>query len=143
MKPQQFGQLLATMLMLSGCKSVIASQKNNDSPPISGAQSFDLTEKQVRALTANAKKGDSDAAYKLYQYYGMAKADDAAGFPWLKQAATAGHGGAQYALGIHLYNNDETKKQGVVWIEKAAAKGLPAAKDMVKWMAEKEKERGK
>jgi TPR repeat protein len=89
---------------------------------LTGAQSFHLTAEQLQKTIENARKGDSEAAYKLFLYFEFSKLDASSGRPWLRRAAEGGLVLAQYTFGIVLLHDSATRKEAVTWIEKVAGR---------------------
>ena len=78
---------------------------DNDAPasisslsPISGAQSFALTDEQRLALIAKAEAGNPESAFRLSLYYTFTFSDAEQSMHWLSMAAKGGHGMAQHSL---------------------------------------------
>ena len=111
--------------------------------PVTGLEAYEINDKQLPLVIAKANKGDREAAYKLYLHFDAAKGDVKSGKPWLIRSANAGCPPAQYTLGVLLFDNPPTRNEGITWVKKAAANGDTAAKNMLAWLAEKEKKRQK
>ena len=98
---------------------------------ISGAQSFELSQRERQVLQKRAEKGDADAAFKLHRYFDVVKLSTKEARHWLKKAAAGGHVVAQYNLAMMLLDegaNAEAKK----WLKAASAQGDKAAADALK-----------
>ncbi len=71
------------------------------------------------------KKGHEKAAFQLGNHYSVAK-DATKAMWWYQRAATAGHAGAQYNLGLMYLKGEGVVRdalKGLGWIEKAADSG--------------------
>jgi TPR repeat protein len=99
----------------------LAQDKNPK--PITGAESFNLSPTEVTALESRySNHQDGEAAYRLSQYYGLARFDLDRQILWLKRAARLGHPAAQYNLAYILIESDDKFKdlsKGEYWLNKA------------------------
>lgn len=63
-------------------------------PPVTGVD-FKLTESQISQYEAEAIHGNTEAMWKLYNFYSMWLEDDKSAEYWLQQAAKTGDKSAQ------------------------------------------------
>ena len=92
-------------------------------PPISGAQSYALTEEQRRALADKAESGNADAAFRLSLYYTFTFSDADQAMHWLSMAAHRGHGTAQHNLAYDLYMDGADLAKAAYWAAEAQKNG--------------------
>lgn len=111
--------------MLCGIRcdySMAEASTEKNGGPLGGFQSFELAPSEQEKLMVAAEKGDAQAAFRLSQYYGIAKNDLDMQLVWLRRAAELGHPSGQYNLGYllvydpRLRNLDEADR----WLKKAA-----------------------
>jgi TPR repeat protein len=117
------------LMAVGGC--VRGTGQQCESSPITGASAYDLTDTQVRNLSAKAST-NAASAYRLYQFYELAHFDQESAMKWLNKAAEGGHAEAQYSLSVFLtylpgYMDLE---QSRAWLIKSAAQGYAPAKQM-------------
>ena len=92
-------------------------------PPVSGAQSFALTEEQRLAYAAKAEAGNADAAFRLSLFYTFTFSDPEQSMKWLSMAAHRGHGTAQHNLAYDLYMDGADLAKAAYWAEEAQKNG--------------------
>jgi hypothetical protein len=69
-------------------------------PPVTGTD-FQLTEIQISQYKVEASQGNTEAMWKLYNFYSMWLEDDKSAEYWLQQAAKAGDKSAQDIINQH------------------------------------------
>ena len=110
-----------------------ASPSSPSSPsPISGAQSFALTDEQRAAFAAKAEAGDTESAFRLSQYYGFLRQDYAQQRHWLSIAAKGGHAVAQHNLAYQLYMKDQDLEGAAHWASESLKNGNSSAGELLK-----------
>ena len=98
---QRYGIWLFLAFLLAGCDVKNTENETRlDSAPLSGAQSFWLTPADQKKTVELAEAGDSDAAFRLYQHFSFACADQKNGLNWLKKAAEMGNEKAKQHLRV-------------------------------------------
>ena len=102
------------------------------SSPISGAQSYALTDAQRADLAAKAEAGDADAAFRLSLYYTFVSSDDDQRIRWLSIAAKGGHVVAQHNLAYDLYMNGKDLAEAARWAAEWLKNGNADAGDLLK-----------
>jgi len=102
------------------------------SSPISGAQSYALTDAQRADLAAKAEAGDAEAAFRLSLYYTFASSDEAQRTRWLTVAAKAGHVVAQHNLAYDLYMSGKDLAEAAHWAAESAKNGNAEAGGLLK-----------
>ena len=100
-----------------------ASASASPLSPISGAQSFALTEAQRLALTAKAEGGNAESAFRLSLYYTFTFSDAEQAMHWLSMAARGGHGIAQHNLAYDLYMDGTDLDKAAYWAAEAQKNG--------------------
>ena len=103
---------------------------DNDAPasisslsPVSGAQSFALTDEQRLALIAKAEAGNPESAFRLSLYYTFTFSDAEQSMHWLSMAAKGGHGMAQHSLAYDLYMDGTDLEKAAYWAAEAQKNG--------------------
>jgi len=110
-----------------------ASPSSPSSPsPISGAQSFALTDEQRAAFAAKAEAGDTESAFRLSQYYGFLRQDYAQQRHWLSIAAKGSHAVAQHNLAYQLYMKDQDLEGAAHWASESLKNGNSSAGELLK-----------
>ncbi|MGJ3700610.1 hypothetical protein [Variovorax sp. AFSI2.2] len=134
-------RVVPTLLALALSISHAAENKfmDNDTPaspsspsPISGAQSFALTDEQRTAFAAKAEAGDTESAFRLSQYYGFLRQDYAQQRHWLSIAAKGGHAVAQHNLAYQLYMKDQDLEGATHWASESLKNGNSNAGELLK-----------
>lgn len=105
---------------------------SSSSSPISGAQTYSLTDAQRADLAAKAETGDAEAAFRLSLYYTFASSDEAQRIRWLTIAAKAGHVVAQHNLAYDLYMSGKDLAGAAHWAAESAKNGNAEAGDLLK-----------
>jgi TPR repeat protein len=100
-----------------------ASASASPLSPISGAQSYALTEEQRLALAAKAEAGNADSAFRLSLYYTFTFSDPDQSMRWLSMAAKGGHSIAQHNLAYDLYMNGTDLAQAAYWAAESQKNG--------------------
>src|SRR5258706_4140821 len=116
--------LTSVLLLLSaGCVSR-STKSSSEQPPWLGA-SFDLSRKERIELSKKAQSGDAKAAYRLHEFYSIARYDRKKSMYWLGLSAELGFTPAQYNYGFSLRESKsaEDNRQAVKWFRIAAEKG--------------------
>ena len=143
----RFGAKLALLLPLLLNLSVSYATENqtmdtpdaapaSSSSPISGAQSYALTDAQRAELITKAESGDAEAAFRLSLYYTFASSDDVQRTRWLTAAAKAGHVVAQHNLAYDLYMSGKDLAEAAHWAAESAKNGNAEAGDLLKEIEE-------
>jgi len=87
--------ILATSAVLG---AILVNRIHNSSqhfePPVTGSD-FKLTEIQISQYKIEASHGNTEAMWKLYNFYSMWLEDDKSAEYWLQQAVKAGDKSAQ------------------------------------------------
>ena len=139
----RFGAKLALLLPLLLNLSVSYATENqtmdtpdaapaSSSSPISGAQSYALTDAQRAELITKAESGDAEAAFRLSLYYTFTSSDDVQRIRWLTIAAKAGHVVAQHNLAYDLYMSGKDLAEAAHWAAESAKNGNAEAGDLLK-----------
>jgi TPR repeat protein len=100
-----------------------ASASASSLSPISGAQSYALTDEQRLALAAKAEAGNADSAFRLSLYYTFTFSDAEQAMHWLSMAAKGGHGVAQHNLAYDLYMAGTDLEKAAYWAAEAQKNG--------------------
>ena len=101
----RFTRLIPALAFLGvvSCVAEPAEEKvDTPAPSTDSGVVFDLRPDERRALEASANAGDSEAAFRLAQYYGISCGPDGRCDPedhkqsraWMQRAASLGHEGA-------------------------------------------------
>jgi TPR repeat protein len=139
----RFGAKLALLLPLLLNLSVSYATENqtmdtpdaapaSSSSPISGAQSYALTDAQRAELITKAESGDAEAAFRLSLYYTFTSSDDVQRIRWLTIAAKAGHVVAQHNLAYDLYMSGKDLAEAAHWAAESSKSGNAEAGDLLK-----------
>ena len=103
-----------------------------NSPPISTASTYWLSEADKSNLSDKSDKGDKDAAFRLAQYYSFVDFNGDKEQYWLERSATAGHAVAQYNLAFFLYNRENPEIDAALhWAEMAKGNGEKKAQLLI------------
>ena len=134
--------LLLPLLLLSLSVSYATQNQTMDTPdaapasssssPISGAQSYALTDAQRAELITKAEAGDAEAAFRLSLYYTFTSSDDVQRIRWLTIAAKAGHVVAQHNLAYDLYMSGKDLAEAAHWAAESSKSGNAEAGDLLK-----------
>ena len=73
---------------------------NFDGQLDSTASVYGLNDEEIRELIMRAESGDSDAAFRLYQFYRFSKMDMDAAIVWLSKSAELGNSTAVHNLEV-------------------------------------------
>jgi len=139
----RFGAKLAVLLPLLLNLSVSYATENqtmdtpdaapaSSSSPISGAQSYALTDAQRAELITKAESGDAEAAFRLSLYYTFTSSDDVQRIRWLTIAAKAGHVVAQHNLAYDLYMSGKDLAEAAHWAAESSKSGNAEAGDLLR-----------
>ena len=139
----RFGTKLAVLLplLLNLSASYATQNQTMDTPdaapassssPISGAQSYALTDAQRAELITKAEAGDAEAAFRLSLYYTFTSSDDVQRIRWLTIAAKAGHVVAQHNLAYDLYMGGKDLAEAAHWAAESSKSGNAEAGDLLK-----------
>ena len=109
-----------------------AAPASSSSSPISGAQSYALTDAQRAELITKAEAGDAEAAFRLSLYYTFTSSDDVQRIRWLTIAAKAGHVVAQHNLAYDLYMSGKDLAEAAHWAAESSKSGNAEAGDLLK-----------
>ncbi|WP_418116947.1 hypothetical protein [Variovorax sp. 350MFTsu5.1] len=109
-----------------------SSSSSSSSSPISGAQSYALTDAQRAELITKAEAGDAEAAFRLSLYYTFTSSDDVQRIRWLTIAAKAGHVVAQHNLAYDLYMGGKDLAEAAHWAAESSKSGNAEAGDLLK-----------
>ena len=104
----------------------------SSSSPISGAQSYALTDAQRAELITKAEAGDAEAAFRLSLYYTFSSSDDVQRTRWLTVAVKAGHVVAQHNLAYDLYMSGKDLAEAAHWAAESSKNGNAEAGDLLK-----------
>ena len=122
--------LIALAAFITGC--VDKPQQQIIPKPVTGLESFDISDAERKKLIAEAST-NSYSAFRLFQYYQFVHYDNDAAMKWLRKSAQGGDPVAQYNLGLNLKHRrgyidlDESK----TWFLRSAAQGNEDAKKML------------
>lgn len=108
------------------------ASSSSSSSPISGAQSYALTDAQRADLVTKAEAGDAEAAFRLSLYYTFSSSDDVQRTRWLTVAAKAGHVVAQHNLAYDLYMSGKDLAEAARWAAESSKNGNTEAADLLK-----------
>lgn len=85
---------------------------------------------EFKKVSAKAKSGNADEAFRLYDYYSLIEPNDEKKIYWIKKAAENGHAEAQF-----IYANAYCRgKERLAWLKKSAANGNVKAKEELEKM---------
>ena len=76
---------------------------------LSASIAFGLYKDEIDTLSQQAES-DGDAAFRLYQYYWIARRDAAQAMQWLTKAAALNHEAAQYNLAYEYFDSGDPAK---------------------------------
>ena len=96
--------LYVTLLGLPTCYSLSNAQH------VSGAQSFRLTNDELKNYERLASDGDADAAFLLYKYYAYGRNDLNTASLWLKKSADLGSQSAMTSMANKYINEGNLKE---------------------------------
>ena len=100
--------------------------QNTPEKPLTGMESFGIPAQEIPRFEAAALAGDPVAAFRLAQFYGFNKANQAENFYWLSIAAENGHLAGMHNYGFTLANKDENERgrqRAIYWMKRAAKAG--------------------
>jgi len=100
-----------------------------DEHPVSTAATFFLEEKEVSRLIEEAKQGDSESAFRIYQYYEFSVRDEVKSQQWQQASAVLGNKIAQYNIALNFYEKDMLGFS-LFWCEMAKKNGHSKALEL-------------
>ncbi len=104
---------------------------------------FLLSKSEEKKLISKAKKGDSEAALKLYLYYEAGQFDQLEAFFWLRTAAGLKNPKAEYSLALYYAEDRPINifhlSSAKMWLARAQKDGSPEAEKKLKELEAKEK----
>ena len=112
---------------------------NDDNKPINPSSVFIIEKSDLPKLEKEALLGSSEAAFKLYQFYGFYILDYNKSLYWVQIAAENGHVIGQHNLAYLLYNTSDinNKLRAKYWAKKSALNGNKEADEFLKEMESK------
>ncbi|MGM8225908.1 hypothetical protein ACSV5M_04965 [Cellvibrio sp. ARAG 10.3] len=75
----------------------------SDEHPQSTMTTFFLEEKEISRLIEEAKVGNSESAFRIYQHYELSVRDEVKSQQWEQASAVLGHKIAQYNIALNFY----------------------------------------
>ena len=117
--------LYVTLLGLPTCYSLSNAQQ------VSGAQSFRLTDDELKNYEKLASDGDADAAFLLYKYYAYGRNDLNMASLWLKKSADLGSQSAMTSM-ANKYINEGNLKEAKKYMENLNENSLRYVKPLPK-----------
>lgn len=108
--------------------------KQNESMMGSTAMTYDLSEKKLMKLKYKSQHGDSEASFRLYQYYCFTKNNIYKQLRFLERSASQGNVTAQFNYGVFLSDTNPTLSEyynlnrAIYWMEFAVNNGNIDAK---------------
>ena len=117
--------LYVTLLGLPTCYSLSNAQH------VSGAQSFRLTDDELKNYEKLASDGDADAAFLLYKYHAYGRNDLNMASLWLKKSADLGSQPAMTSM-ANKYINEGNIKEAKKYMEKLNENSLRYVKPLPK-----------
>ena len=115
--------LYVTLLGLPTCYSLSNAQH------VSGAQSFRLTDDELKNYEKLALDGDADAAFLLYKYHAYGRNDLNMASLWLKKSADLGSQPAMTSM-ANKYINEGNLKEAKKYMEKLNENSLRYVKPL-------------
>ncbi len=97
--------------------------------PISTATTFSLTSAEIESLKTEAKKGDNNAAFRLYEFYEFSDYNLEKSKLWELKSAELGNTAAQYNVAVSFFDSSQFE-QALFWCEKAKLGGNEKAKNL-------------
>lgn len=107
--------------------NIYGSEKASE--PISTASIYALDRESISFLEEEARKGNKDAAFRLYEYYSLVILNEDMAYEWLLKSAEAGHSIAQYNLAIFLLQKDRDS-EAAYWAKKARDNGVSLSDEL-------------
>ena len=117
--------LYVTLLGLPTCYSLSNAQQ------VSGAQSFRLTDDELKNYEKLALDGDADAAFLLYKYHAYGRNDLNTASLWLKKSADLGSQSAMTSM-ANKYINEGNLKEAKKYMENLNENSLRYVKPLPK-----------
>ena len=108
--------------------------KQNESMMGSTAMTYDLSEEKLMKLKYKSQHGDSEASFRLYQYYCFTKNNIYKQLRFLERSASQGNVTAQFNYGVFLSDTNPTLSEyynlnrAIYWMEFAVNNGNIDAK---------------
>jgi TPR repeat protein len=120
----------AVAMLVFLCATQAAMAQTGSRQEINLNQSLVLNAKQQQALAVEAMRGSTEAATKLFLFYGFVALNPTEEHRWVVVGAENGDPVAQYNLYKDLINSDDDldKLRAEFWLKKAAAAGDSRAK---------------
>lgn len=78
----------------------------SDVHPESTMTTFFLDKKEISRLIEEAKVGNSESAFRIYQYYEFSVRDEVKSQQWQQASAVLGNKIAQYNIALNFYEKD-------------------------------------
>ena len=103
--------------------------KENESVMGSTAMTYDLSEEKLMKLKYKSQHGDSEASFRLYQYYCFTKNNIDKQLRFLERSASQGNVTAQFNYGVFLSDTNPTLSEyynlnrAIYWMEFAVNNG--------------------
>ncbi|EOJ4603560.1 sel1 repeat family protein [Escherichia coli] len=103
--------------------------KENKSVMGSTAMTYDLSEEKLMKLKYKSQHGDSEASFRLYQYYCFTKNNIDKQLRFLERSASQGNVTAQFNYGVFLSDTNPTLSEyynlnrAIYWMEFAVNNG--------------------
>lgn len=125
---------VAVITLACLCASQATAAQTDTTQEVNLNESLVLTAKQQQALAVEAMRGSSEAATKLFLFYGFVALNPTEEHRWVIIGAENGDPVAQYNLYQDLVNSDDDleKRRAEFWLRKAAAAGDKDAKGELK-----------
>lgn len=77
---------------------------------ISSGSTYYLNSEELERLKKESLQGDSNASYRLYQYFAFSKFNKSEMLKWLRISSSQGNEVANYNYAVYLIHNGETKE---------------------------------
>jgi len=101
--------------------------------PITGAESYDLSETEIFELNRISENGNADAAFRLAMYYEFAKYDQKLSLYFFERASKLGNNRAKLFLGVkQIQSSDPVQHaEGIRLLTEAADSGEKRAREIL------------
>lgn len=116
--------------------------KENESVMGSTAMTYDLSEEKLMKLKYKSQHGDSEASFRLYQYYCFTKNNIDKQLRFLERSASQGNVTAQFNYGVFLSDTNPTLSEyynlnrAIYWMEFAVNNGNIDTKSKLQELSE-------